>query len=386
MKKIAKRIGLLVLLLLLGLFFAAPRLVDSRLNRTLQPAPYHVSARAQELHRKLIVVDLHADTLLWGRDPLERATRGHVDLPRLLEGNVALQAFTVVTKAPFGLNIERNTDRSDQIFWLWLAQCRPMAGWRSLTERALHQAAALRRAAENSGGRFVLIRSAADLAAYLERRKREPAITAGFLGIEGAHALDGDLNNVEVLCDAGFRMMAPTHFFDTDMAGSAHGVEKGGLTEKGREMIRRMEARKMILDLAHASPRTIADALALVTRPVVVSHSGVKGTCDNRRNLSDVELRGIARTGGVIGIGYWDAAVCGTDAAAIARAIRYAAGVAGIDHVGLGSDFDGAITAPFDTTGLPLITEALLAQGFNEEEVAKIMGGNTIRLLLQSLP
>ena len=142
----------------------------------------------------------------------------------------------------------------------------------------------------------------------------------------------------------------------------------------------------MILDLAHASPRTIADALAMATRPVVVSHTGVKGTCDNRRNLSDDELRGIARTGGVIGIGYWETAVCGTDAEAIARAIRYAAGVAGIDHVGLGSDFDGAITAPFDTTGLPLITDALLAQGFDQEEIAKIMGGNTIRLLLENLP
>ena len=386
MKKLAKGLGLLYLLLLLCFFFVTPRAVDTSMNRSIHPPPYHVSQQAQELHRKLLIADLHADTLLWGRDPLERATWGHVDVPRLIEGNVALQAFTVVTKTPFGLNIERNTDRSDQILWLWLAQRRSVAGLGSLTARALYQAAILRRAAENSGGRFVLIRSAADLAAYLDRRKREPSITAGFLGIEGAHALDGKLENIATLFDAGFRMMAPTHFFDTDMAGSAHGVEKGGLTEKGREMIRRMESRRMILDLAHASPRTIADALAMATRPVVVSHTGVKGTCDNRRNLSDDELRGIARTGGVIGIGYWETAVCGTDAEAIARAIRYAAGVAGIDHVGLGSDFDGAITAPFDTTGLPLITDALLAQGFDQEEIAKIMGGNTIRLLLENLP
>lgn len=386
MKKAAKRIGLLVLLLLLGAFLAAPRLVDSQMNRTLHSPPYRVSERARELHRKLLIVDLHADTLLWGRDPLVHATRGHVDVPRLIEGNVALQAFTVVTKTPFGLNIERNTGRTDQIFWLWLAQGRSLSGLTSLTARALYQAATLRRAADNSGGRFVLIRTATDLAAYLERRKSAHIIAAGFLGVEGAHALDGDLKNVDVLFDAGFRMMAPTHFFDTDLAGSAHGVEKGGLTGKGREMIRRMEARRMILDLAHASPRTIADALAMATRPVVISHTGVKGTCDNRRNLNDEELRGIARTGGVIGIGYWDTAVCGTDAAAIARAMRYAVGVAGIDHVGLGSDFDGAINAPFDTTGLPLITEALLAQGFSDEEIAKIMGSNAIRVLLEVLP
>lgn len=386
MKKLAKRIALSVFLLLLGLFFLSPRLVDSRMNRAVQWPPYRVSARAQALHQKLQIVDLHADTLLWGRDPLARASRGLVDVPRLIEGNVALQAFTVVTKSPFGLNIERNTDRSDQIFWLWLAQGRSFSGLASLAERALYQAAVLRHAAENSGGRLVLIRSATDLAAYLQRRKESPRITAGFLGIEGAHALDGDLNNVGVLFDAGFRMMASTHFFDNDLGGSAHGLKKSGLTSKGREMIRRMEARRMILDLAHASPRTIAESLAVSTRPVVVSHTGVKGTCDNRRNLSDEELRGIARTGGVIGIGYWDTAVCGTDAAAIARSIRYAVGVAGIDHVGLGSDFDGAIIAPFDTTGLPLLTEALLAQGFDEAEIAKIMGGNAIRVLLEALP
>ena len=113
MKKLGKRLVPLVLLLLLGLFFLAPRLVDSQMNKTLQSPPYRVSARAQELHQKLLIADLHADTLLWGRDPLARATRGHVDVPRLIEGNVALQAFTVVTKTPFGLNIERNTDHSD---------------------------------------------------------------------------------------------------------------------------------------------------------------------------------------------------------------------------------------------------------------------------------
>ena len=386
MKKWAKRLAIPVALLLLGAFFAAPSLVDRRLNRVLNAPPYRVSERARLLHQKLLIADMHADTLLWGRDPLARATHGHVDIPRLIEGNVALQAFTVVTKTPFGLNIESNTDRSDQILFLWLAQGRRPATWFSLTARVLDQAAHLQRAAAESGGRFVLIRSGADLSAYLERRKREPAITASFLGVEGAHALDGKLENLDALFDAGVRMMAPTHFFDNDIAGSAHGIARGGLTEKGREMIRRMEARKIILDLAHASPRTIADALAIATRPVVVSHTGVKGTCNNRRNLSDNEPRGIARTGGVVGIGYWAEAVCGTDAAAIARAVRYAVNVAGIDHVGLGSDFDGAIAAPFDTTGLPLITEALLGQGFSDEEIAKVMGGNTIRVLLQSLP
>ena len=181
-------------------------------------------------------------------------------------------------------------------------------------------------------------------------------------------------------------MMAPTHFFDNDIGGSAHGVAKGGLTDKGREMIRRMEAKKMIVDVAHASPRTIDDVLAIATRPVVVSHTGVKGTCDNTRNLSDDQLKAIAQTGGVIGIGFWDTAVCGTDAKAIAKALRYTADLVGVDHVALGSDNDGAVTAPFDITGVVEITDALMQEGFNDEDIAKIMGGNTLRVLKELLP
>src|SRR6185436_4614468 len=101
--------------------------------------------------------------------------------------------------------------------------------------------------------------------------------------------------------------------------------EKYGLTDKGKEMIRRMEAKGMLVDLAHASSKTIDDALTITAKPVVVSHTGVKGTCDNQRNLSDDQLKAIAKTGGVIGIGFWDTAVCGTDATAIAKAIRYTA-------------------------------------------------------------
>ncbi len=180
--------------------------------------------------------------------------------------------------------------------------------------------------------------------------------------------------------------MAPTHFFDNEWGGSAHGTRKGGLTEEGRELIRRMEARGMIVDLAHASHATIDDVLAMTTRPVVVSHTGVRGTCDNTRNLGDEQLKRIAATGGVIGIGFWETATCGTDAAAIARAIRHAANVVGARHVALGSDFDGTVTTPFDATGVVTVTDALLASGFNEDEIALIMGGNVLRVLSETLP
>jgi microsomal dipeptidase-like Zn-dependent dipeptidase len=387
MKKKILIVLLLVLLAGLGvLFFIVPGQVERDMNVTLNPPPYRASSQAQELHRELLIADLHADSLLWDRDLNVRGERGHVDVPRLIEGNVALQAFTVVTKTPRGMNIESNDGSTDNITLLAVAERWPVASWGSLKERALYQARKLHDVAAQSNGKLVIVKSSADLAAYLERRKGEPEITAGFLGIEGAHALEGDVNNLDLLFDAGFRMMAPTHFFDTEMGGSAHGVAKGGLTDKGREMVRRMQARRMIVDLAHASPQTIEDVLAMATRPVVVSHTGVKGTCDNTRNLSDEQLKAIAGTGGVIGIGYWDTATCGRDAGAIARAVRYAADLVGVRHVGLGSHYDGAITAPFDTTGLVLITEALLDEGFSRPEIEMIMGGNVIRLLKENLP
>ena len=387
-KKILIALAVILLLLLGAFFFVLPGQLAKRLNVALNRPPYLASERAVELHKKLLVADLHADSLLWNRDLLDRSDSGHVDVPRLIEGNVALQAFTVVTKTPYvwKMNIERNDDKTDNIKILAIAERWPTATWGSLTERALYQASKLRDTAARSGGKFTLITSSAELSSYLDRRITDPHITAGFLGIEGAHALDGNLDNIDRLFDAGFRMMAPTHFFDNDIGGSAHGVEKGGLTDKGKEMIRRMESKRMIVDVAHASAKTIDDVLAIATRPVFVSHSGVRGTCDNQRNLSDEQLNGIARTGGVIGIGYWDTAVCGTDAQAIARAIRYAANLVGVDHVGLGSDFDGAVKTPFDTSGLVQITDALIAEGFSDEDIGKIMGRNVLRLLIQNLP
>lgn len=387
-KKILIALGVIVLLLIGAFFFVVPAQLEKRLNVSLNPPPYMASDRAVQLHKKLLVSDMHADSLLWDRDLLDRATRGHVDVPRLIEGNVALQAFTIVTKTPYvwKMNIERNDDKTDNITILAIAERWPTSTWSSLTQRALYQARKLQDTASRSGGKFTVIKTSAELSSYLDRRITDPQITAGFLGIEGAHALDGNLDNIDVLFDLGIRMMAPTHFFDNDIGGSAHGVEKGGLTEKGKEMIRRMEAKHMIVDIAHASAKTIDDVLAIATRPVVVSHTGVRGTCDNQRNLSDEQLKGIARTGGVIGIGYWETAVCGTDAKAIAKAIRYAANLVGVDHIGLGSDFDGAVVEPFDTSGLVQITDALIAEDFSDEEIGKIMGRNVLRLLIQNLP
>lgn len=378
-------LAILLIIFIISFFTIIPRYIADSMNTVINKPPYQVSEKAKQLHEKLFVADMHADSLLWKRNLLEKDNIGQVDIPRLFEGNVALQAFTVVTKTPRGMNIENNKGDTDNIFWLVLSEMQPFEDLSSLTARAVFQAKKLQQFAEKSDGKFVVIKSKKDLQSFLERRKTE-RIVGGWLGIEGAHALDGKPENVDVLFDAGFRMMSPSHFFDNEMGGSAHGVEKYGLTEKGKEMIRRMEQKGMLVDVAHASKKTIDDVLAMTTKPVVVSHTGVKGTCDNNRNLSDEQLRAIAKTGGVIGIGFWDTATCGEDAKSIAKAIRYTANVVGVEHVGLGSDFDGSVKVPFDTSGEALITEALLNEGFSEDEIAKIMGGNILRLLSENLP
>jgi microsomal dipeptidase-like Zn-dependent dipeptidase len=240
--------------------------------------------------------------------------------------------------------------------------------------------------ARGSSGGFVVIQSSADLTSYLERRRSNHNLTAGLLSIEGAHALDGKLENLDVLYAAGYRMMSPSHFFDNDIGGSAAGGHKTGLTDKGRLWVRQMEERRMIVDLAHASGKTIDDVLAIATRPVVVSHTGVKGTCNNNRNLSDDQIRAIAAKGGLIGIGFWDTANCGKDARAIVKAMRYVSQLVGAEHVALGSDFDGAVTTPFDTTGLVQITDAMLEAGYSETEIRMIMGENVVRFLKENLP
>ena len=378
-------LGVILVLLGIFLFGVLPGQVEKNMNAVLNKPPYTVSERAKALQKKIDIVDLHADTLLWARDVLARGSRGHIDVPRLIEANVALQAFSAVTKTPRGINFERNTDETDNILLLSLAELWPPRTWTSLTQRALYLASRLQQAAARSGGKLSVIRTPADLTSYLDRRHHEPGITAGLLTIEGAQALEGAVENVDVLYEAGFRMMSPSHFFDTEMGGSSAGVDKIGLTGKGREMVQRMEARHMLVDVAHASPKTIDDILSFATRPVVASHTGVKGTCDNSRNLSDDHLRRIAATGGLIGIAFFEFAVCGPDAKAIARAIRHAADVAGVDHVALGSDFDGAIAEPFDVTGLGLLIDALIDSGFGEDDIAKIMGGNAIKLFTGAL-
>jgi microsomal dipeptidase-like Zn-dependent dipeptidase len=376
---------LMVVIILLPAWFALPGIVERRFNRTLHAPPYQPSVQAQVLHRTLTVADLHGDSLLWGRNLLRRSSRGHIDVPRLAEGNVSIQAFTVVTTSPRGLNIYKNSDSTDMIHYIAMFEGWPPRTWNSPKQRALYQAARLQKFADRSKGSLVILRTRQDLKSFLTTRASTHAV-AGFLGTEGAQPLEGRLENLDELYAAGFRMMAPTHFTDTAIAGAAAGMKKEGLTDLGRQWVRAMESHHMLIDLAHASPATLRDVTAMASRPLIVSHTGVKSTCDNPRNLSDDELSAVARTNGVIGIGLWDTATCGSDARATAHAIHYAVNIVGSDHVALGSDFDGGVTTPFDSSGWALLTDALLQEGISEQDIHKIMGENVVRVLLETLP
>lgn len=373
-------------LALIGGFLSAPVLVDEHLNRIHPPSGKAPSAATVALHQSLWIADLHADSLLWQRDLNRDSQRGHVDFPRLQRANVALQAFSVVTKTPRKMNIERNGSDTDNITALVVAQGLPPATWNSLLARATYQADELRQQAEKSHGKVRVIGSRAQLRSFIAAREKDPALLAGWLTLEGAHALEGKLDNLDTLYRSGYRMAAPTHFFDTELSGSQHGLKKGGLTPLGRQWLRDMEQRKMIVDLAHASPATIDDVLTLAKRPVMVSHTGVRGTCANGRNLSDAQLKRIAAQGGLVGIGFWNTAVCGKDVASIARAIKYTVKLIGAEHVAYGSDFDGAVTTAIDAAGLPRLTQALLDAGLSEAQIRRVAGENVRDFLLKNLP
>lgn len=380
-------IGLAVLLVVGAVFFFAilPGQFEARTNIVTDEQLPEIRPEVAKLHKTLAIADLHGDTLLWQRSLLGDAKRGHIDLARLEAGNVALQVFSSVTKTPRGQNYDSNSADTDNITLLAIAQLQPIRTWFSLLQRSLWHAEKLERAASESGGRLMLIRTPDDVDRLLAARTAGKQVVGALFSAEGLHNLEGKAANLDVLYDAGMRMASLTHFFDNRLAGSMHGEKKGGLTPFGRKVVRMMEARGIIVDLAHASHATVADILAMAHRPVVSSHGGVQAVCKVNRNLTDDEIRGIARTGGLVGIGYWDAAICSTDPRDIARSIAHVRDLVGIDHVALGSDFDGAVTTRFDTAQLAQVTQALVDLGFDNTEIRAVMGGNALRVIKQGI-
>lgn len=385
MRRIGIALALLALLVALALALG-PGAIE-RVAQGVEPhAPWPVDEAARRQHASLVVADWHADSLLWDRDLLEESTRGHVDFPRLARGNVAIQMFTAVTKTPRGMNYESNDAGSDDLTLLAAIQLWPLRTWSSLLERALHQAGKLEGFARRAPEQLVIVRSAEDLRRVLAARERGPdRPVAALLGIEGAHALEGDLANLDRLFAAGFRMVGLHHFFDNRLGGSLHGKSRAGLTPYGREVVRALEARRIIVDVAHSSPRVVEDVLDIATRPIVVSHTGITAVCPSPRNLPDALMQRIAAAGGIVAVGYWDA-VCDTTPSGVVAALRAAVDLLGEDHVALGSDFDGGTQTTFDTSELAVLTAGMRDAGFSDGEIAKVMGGNSVRFLLAQLP
>jgi len=376
-------------------------------------APIQVSPRAQRLHRAAIVVDTHIDTpsriLRDGVDIGRRLPDGHLDIPRMREGGLDAAFFSIWIDSPF-----EGT---------------------AAVKRALQLIDVVHQAVDANPRDLQHATNAADLA-----RAQRAGKIAIFMGIEGGHAIADDLRVLRVYRELGVSYMTLTWSNPTSWADSSgkEGRDKvqapKGLSDFGREVVREMNRIGMIVDVSHVSDQTFFDTLAVTSKPVIASHSSCRALADHPRNVTDDMLRALAKNGGVVGINFNsgfidpgfrkrsedarkrapapprpvaatpDAGASNVEAAAAARYERltrpeaaspppfdllidhivHAVKVAGVDHVGIGSDFDGVSSLPQgmeDVSRLPRITQALLARGYSDADIKKILGGNFLRVL-----
>ena len=385
--------GLLIVVSMLAgasiavVFLLGPQWVHRNTNQVSGDSGRAPTPETRALHTQLIVGDLHADSALWGKDLLHRNKRGQVDLPHLIEGGASLQMFTSVTKSPQGQNYEKNaTDTADNITLLAIAQRWPAATFDSLLVRAMLQADRVWKAAAQSP-HLTLITSQSEHSQLLAPRGRGEAVVGALLGTEGSHALDGQLDDIDLLCDAGFRMMGLHHFFDNGLAGSLHRESQGGLTPFGEQVVRNMQKKGIMIDVAHSSETTVRDTVrATAGGALIVSHTGFDRHCPSPRNISDETMALITEAGGLIGVGFWADVTCGESVAAIASAIQYGVERFGVDHIALGSERDGSVTTPTDAAQLPHLTQALLDAGLTQTEVRAVTGRSMAHLPAQHLP
>ncbi|MEE3325808.1 MAG: membrane dipeptidase [Myxococcota bacterium] len=386
----SRPLWVLLALLFVFLFWAyekvLPAFVERLINRLDDHPEWVIEERAQTLHDSIPVADLHADPLLWKRDWLVDENRGHTDLPRLQEGGVALQVLTAVTKSPSGQNYEKNSADTDTLLYLTMAQGWPMETWNSPLARALYQGRKLADWDTRAGDHFRVIRNKEELETLLAGRLQGEPWVGGVFGIEGAHALEGNLENLDALDELGLRVVGLTHFFDNQLGGSLHGESGEGLTDFGRAVVLEADRRGMTIDVAHASPQMVRDVMATIESPVILSHGGFKGVCDEGRNLDDTLMLELAEHGALIGVGFWDGAVCDYSPEGVVRAIQYGVDLIGAPSIALGSDYDGATKVAFDAGELAILTQTMLDQGMSEEEIRMVMGENAIRFFQTNLP
>ena len=320
---------------------------------------------ALELHRDAIVFDGHCDTLLSAvqdKRPLaERCEQGHADLPRFREGGVTAQILALFAR-PFAL------------------------GGTAPTWEALRLLDAFFQALETSPD-LIQATCAADV-----RRARAEGCLGGIIGLEGAEALRGDLGVLRCLYRLGLRNLGLTWSLRNEAAdGVGEARTGGGLTEFGVRLVKEANRLGIMVDIAHLAPAGVRDVLALSEAPVVASHANARAVCDHPRNLTDEQLEALAAKGGVVGVTFVPSFVAAErerqSVEGLLDHVDHIVHTVGVDHVGLGSDFDGYDSAQLigmpDVTGLPAITAGLLARGYSEESVRKILGGNWLRVFEQ---
>ncbi len=329
------------------------------------------SAEAQALHAHHPAIDLHADTLMWTRwlgydlharhsPPLPfAALGGHVDVPRMKDGGMGAQFFGLVS-LPLSERargaaavVDEQIDRLDEAI------------------------------ARRSGLRIVKTASEIDAC-------RDEGTLGALLGIEGAHALEGDLDRLDRFARRGVRYLGLLHFSANEAGYPAYGRganEGRGLTPWGHDLVQRCEQAGVLVDLSHINRRGFLDACAIAKKPPIVSHTGVIGAFDHWRNIDDEQLRAVADKGGCVGVIFCPRFVGGDGLEPVVRHMKHILDVVGEDVPALGSDWDGFIipTRPLkDPCGLPLLTDALLEAGVAERVVGKILRGNVMRVLREA--
>jgi membrane dipeptidase len=316
---------------------------------------YH--ERAQELHRRLLVIDGHADTLdrvlEEGHDFLESAPDFHIDLPRLTEAGVNCQVLSLWTPPEY--QGERATVRALEMISAFLDMRRERADLRQVT-------------------------TVGDL---------DPERAGFCLSFEGAEPLAGKVSLLEAFYQLGVRMIALTWNGRNPFAdGLKVGPNPSGLTELGHELVERMAELGVVLDLAHIAEPGFWDALKGSQGPVVATHANARALHDHPRNLKDEQLKAIAERGGLVGVTFVPSFLAPqhADLDDVLAHLDYMVRLIGEDHVALGSDFDGITAPPTRLTGvqcLPALTEGMLARGYSEDRIAKILGSNWRRVFEQ---
>jgi microsomal dipeptidase-like Zn-dependent dipeptidase len=354
-----KRLATLFLLVLVGIAVFAPW----RPSRPNEPAAVEPGGEALRIHRDSIVIDLHVDALIWPRDLNREGDYGHLDFPRMRRGGIDAAAFTIPTRffRLAGLKAMRDGQ--------------PPRTWFSPWERYRHQVEAMRRFITSASGTVRIATSPDEI-----RRNHREGILSVLHGIEGAHALEGDLSRVSRVATDGVVFIGIVHLWRNDFGAGSFGPG-GGLTDLGRALIEKMNEVGLLVDLAHAGPKTFDEALERTRLPPIVSHTGARTINDTWRNLSDDQIRAVAKRKGVIGVMVVPPALDQPDLNEAFRHLAHIVDIGGEECAAIGSDFDGYWKAPIDATGLPQLTELMVRAGWSEGRIKRILGENVLRVL-----